>query len=284
MEIYVQALIMGIVQGLTEFLPISSSGHLIVVPFLAGWDDPFITSLAFGVMLHVGTLLALLVYFRADWVRLVPAGFAAARDRTLGSDPDRRLAWLLIAATIPGALAGFLLNDAIEGIWTNAGAEAHRDVPLVAVTLLIGAAILYIADRFGPRTKGVNDVTFPVAFGIGVAQAIALIPGISRSGISISAGRIAGLDREAAARFAFLMATPITAGAALFEARKLASGEAGVSVAVGPLVVGLLAAFVSGMIAISFMLSYLRTRSLNIFVVYRIIVAGLILIVWFARG
>jgi undecaprenyl-diphosphatase len=281
MEIYVQALIMGIVQGLTEFLPISSSGHLIVVPFLAGWEDPFITSLAFGVMLHVGTLLALLVYFRADWIRLVPAGFAAVRDRTFGSDPDRRL---LVAATIPGALAGFLLNDAIEGIWTNAGAEAHRDVPLVAVTLLIGAAILYIADRFGPRTKGVNDVTFPVAFGIGVAQAIALIPGISRSGISISAGRIAGLDREAAARFAFLMATPITAGAALFEARKLASGEAGVSVAVGPLIVGLIAAFVSGMIAISFMLSYLRTRSLNIFVVYRIIVAGVILIVWFARG
>jgi undecaprenyl-diphosphatase len=284
MEIYVQALIMGIVQGLTEFLPISSSGHLIVVPFLAGWEDPFITSLAFGVMLHVGTLLALLVYFRADWVRLVPAGFAAVRDRTFGTDPDRRLAWLLVAATIPGALAGFLLNDAIEGIWTNAGAEAHRDVPLVAVTLLIGAAILYIADRFGPRTKGINDVTFPVAFGIGVAQAIALIPGISRSGISISAGRIAGLDREAAARFAFLMATPITAGAALFEARKLASGEAGVSIAIGPLVVGLIAAFVSGMIAISFMLSYLRTRSLNIFVVYRIIVAGVILIVWFARG
>jgi undecaprenyl-diphosphatase len=284
MEIYVQALIMGIVQGLTEFLPISSSGHLIVVPFLAGWEDPFITSLAFGVMLHVGTLLALLVYFRADWVRLVPAGFAAVRDRTFGTDPDRRLAWLLVAATIPGALAGFLLNDAIEGIWTNAGAEAHRDVPLVAVTLLIGAAILYIADRFGPRTKGINDVTFPVAFGIGVAQAIALIPGISRSGISISAGRIAGLDREAAARFAFLMATPITAGAALFEARKLASGEAGVSIAIGPLVVGLIAAFVSGMIAISFMLSYLRTRSLNVFVVYRIIVAGVILIVWFARG
>src|SRR5436190_7979087 len=284
MEIYVQALIMGIVQGLTEFLPISSSGHLIIVPFLAGWEDPFITSLAFGVMLHVGTLLALLVYFRADWFRLVPAGFAAVRDRTFGSDPDRRLAWLLVAATIPGALAGFLLNDAIEGIWTNAGAEAHRDVPLVAVTLLIGAAILYIADRFGPRTKGVNDVTFPVAFGIGVAQAIALVPGISRSGISISAGRIAGLDREAAARFAFLMATPITAGAALFEARKLPSGEADVTVAVGPLIVGLIAAFVSGMIAISFMLSYLRTRSLNIFVVYRIIVAGVILIVWFARG
>ncbi len=284
MDTYIQALIMGIVQGLTEFLPISSSGHLIIVPYLAGWDDPFITSLAFGVMLHVGTLLALLVYFRADWFRLVPAGFAAVRDRSFGVDPDRRLAWLLVAATIPAAIAGFLLSDAIEEFWASAGADAHRDVPLVAVTLLIGAAVLWAADRFGPRTKGVADVTFPVAIGIGAAQALALIPGISRSGISISAGRIAGLDREAAARFAFLMATPITAGAALFEARKLASGEAGVDVAIGPLIVGLLAAFVSGMIAIGFMLSYLRTRSLNIFVVYRLILAGIILAVWFARG
>ena len=114
MDIIVQALIMGVVQGLTEFLPISSSGHLIIVPFLFGWTDPFITSLAFSVMLHIGTLAALLVYFRADWVRLVPAGFAAIRDRSFRDDPDRKLAWLLVAATIPAAIAGFLLNDAIE--------------------------------------------------------------------------------------------------------------------------------------------------------------------------
>src|SRR6476469_9431083 len=136
MDTIFQALIMGITQGLTEFLPVSSSGHLIIVPFLFGWTDPFITSLAFSVMLHIGTLAALLVYFRADWVRLVPAGFAAIRDRSFGADPDRRLAWLLVAATIPAAIAGFLLNDAIEAIWSDAGAEAHRDVPLVAVTLL----------------------------------------------------------------------------------------------------------------------------------------------------
>ena len=109
MDTFVQALIMGIVQGLTEFLPISSSGHLIIVPFLFGWTDPFITSLAFSVMLHIGTLAALLVYFRADWVRLVPAGLATIRDRSFRGDPDRRLAWLLVAATIPAAIAGFLL-------------------------------------------------------------------------------------------------------------------------------------------------------------------------------
>ena len=272
MDTFVQALIMGIVQGLTEFLPISSSGHLIIVPLLFGWTDPFITSLAFSVMLHIGTLAALLVYFRAEWLRLVPAGFAAVRDRSFAADPDRRLAWLLVAATIPAAIAGFLLNDVIE--------TAFRDVGLVAVTLVVGAVILWLADRWGARTKGVEDVTLPLAFGLGVAQALALVPGISRSGISISAARFAGLDREAAARFSFLMATPITAGAALFEVRKLATGEAGVTVSLGPLVVGMIAAFVSGILAIGFLLRYLRTRSLNVFVVYRLVLAAVVIVAW----
>jgi undecaprenyl-diphosphatase len=272
MDIYVQALIMGIVQGLTEFLPVSSSGHLIIVPFLLGWTDPFLTSLAFSVMLHIGTLIALLVYFRADWLRLVPAGLAAIRDRSLRGDPDRRLAWLLIVATIPAAIAGALLNDIVE--------SNVREPGLVALMLVIGAVILWLADRWGARTKGVEDVTFPLAFGIGVAQAVALIPGISRSGISISAARFAGLDREAAARFSFLMATPVTAGAAVFEIRKLATGEAGVTVSLGPLLVGMVAAFVAGMLAIGLVLRFLRTRSLNVFVVYRLIVAAVVVVVW----
>ena len=272
MDPLIQGLVMGIVQGLTEFLPISSSGHLIIVPFLLGWTDPFITSLAFSVMLHIGTLIALLVYFRADWVRLVPAGLSAIRDRSFHADPDRRLAWLLVTATIPGAIAGFLLNDVIEARFREAG--------LVAVTLVIGAVILWLADRWGARTKGIDDVTFPQAAGFGVAQAIALVPGISRSGISISAARLAGLDREAAARFSFLMATPITAGAAVFELKKLASGEAGVVVSLGPLLAGLIAAFVAGMLAIGLMLRYLRTRSLTVFVVYRIILAVVVIVVW----
>jgi undecaprenyl-diphosphatase len=271
-DIYVQAIVMGIVQGLTEFLPISSSGHLIIVPFLLGWTDPFITSLAFSVMLHIGTLVALLVYFRADWVRLVPAGLAAIRDRSFRGDPDRRLAWLLVAATIPAAIAGFLLSDVIEAYF--------RDIGSVVSMLVIGAVILWLADRWGARTKGVEDVTFPLAVGLGTAQALALVPGISRSGISISAARFAGLDREAAARFSFLMATPITAGAALFEVRKLATGEAGVTVSLGPLVVGMVAAFVSGMIAIGFLLRYLRTRSLNIFVAYRLVLAAVVVVAW----
>jgi undecaprenyl-diphosphatase len=268
----IQALVMGIVQGLTEFLPISSSGHLIIVPFLFGWTDPFITSLAFSVMLHVGTLLALLVYFRAEWFRLVPAGLATIRDRSFQGDPDRRLAWLLVAATIPAALAGFFLGDVIE--------ENVREVGLVALMLVIGGAIMWLADHWGSQTRDVDDVTFPISIGIGLAQAIALIPGVSRSGISISAARFAGLNREAAARFSFLMATPVTAGAALIEARKLFTGEAGAAVSAGPLIVGMLSAFVFGMLAIGVLLRYLRTRSLNVFVAYRFILAAIVVIVW----
>ena len=275
MDPLVQALVMGIVQGLTEFLPVSSSGHLIIVPFLAGWDDAFINSLAFSVMLHVGTLSALLVYFRADWIRLVPAGLAALRDRSLQGDPDRRLAWLLVAATIPAAVAGLLLEGLIE--------TAFREIGLVAVTLVVGGGILWLADRWGGRAKDVHDVTLPVALGIGAAQALALVPGISRSGISISAARLAGLDRPAAARFSFLMATPITAGASLFELRRLVAGETGVEVSVGPLVVGMIAAFVSGAVAISVLLRYLRSSSLDVFVWYRLVLAGSVFAVWLAR-
>jgi undecaprenyl-diphosphatase len=275
MDTIVQALIMGVVQGLTEFLPVSSSGHLIVVPFLLGWDDAFITSLAFSVMLHIGTLVALLIYFRDDWLRLIPAGLAAIRDRSFRDDPDRKLAWLLVAATLPAALVGALFSDIFE--------TQVRQIGLVALTLVVGGAILWIADHVGARSKGMQDVSFPVAVGIGAAQAIALIPGISRSGISISAGRLAGLEREAAARFAFLMATPITGGAILFEARKLMTGEAGVTIDAGPLIAGLLASFVAGIIAIRVMLGYLRTRSLDVFVIYRFVLAAVVLIVWLGR-
>jgi len=275
MDTALQALIMGVVQGLTEFLPVSSSGHLLVLPFLLGWDDDFINSLAFSVMLHLGTLVALLVYFRSDWIRIVPAGFATIRDRSFADDPDRRLAWLLVAATVPAAVAGLLLGDLIE--------TSVREPAIVAVTLVVGAVILWVADHFGARSRDVGDVTFPISIGLGAAQALALIPGISRSGAAISAGRLAGLDRPAAARFAFLMATPITAGAVLFEIRRLVTGEAGVTVEAVPLVVGLIASLVSGLVAIRFMLRYLRTRSLDVFVVYRLVVAAIVIVAWATR-
>ena len=275
MDITFQALVMGIVQGLTEFLPVSSSGHLVIVPHLLGWTDPFITSLAFSVMLHMGTLVALLAYFRADWLAIVPAGVASIRERSLGDDPNRKLAWLLVLATIPAVIAGPILNDRLEA--------AVRTAEDVAVALVIGAAILWLADQVGRKADGIDRITYRLAFVIGLAQSIALVPGISRAGITISAGLFAGLTREAAARFSFLMATPIIAGAGLFEARNLLSGDAGVAVQAGPLLIGMIAALVAGLAAIHVMLRYLRTRSYTIFVVERLVIAALVLVVFLSR-
>jgi undecaprenyl-diphosphatase len=273
----IQAVVLGVIQGLTEFLPISSSGHLIVVPALLGWDDPFIESLAFSVMLHVATLLALLLYFARDWVRLVPAGLAALRDRSFrdadgNTDPNRRLAWLLAASTVPAAIVGFALNDLIE--------TAFREPRLVAITLVVGGAILWLADRFGPRTRSIDGLTFPAALGIGAAQAFALVPGVSRSGISISAGLFAGLGREDAARYAFLMATPITAGAGLWEARKILAGESGVVLPILPLLAGMLASLVAGLLAIAVLLRFLRSHGVGVFVLYRLALAAVVVVAW----
>jgi undecaprenyl-diphosphatase len=269
-----QALVMGIVQGLTEFLPISSSGHLILVPYLFGWDDPFIDSLAFSVVLHGGTLLALLVYFREDWLRLVPAGLATIRDRSFRDDPERRLAWLLAASTIPAAIVGVLFNDIIE--------QNVRQAGLVAVMLVLGGVILWLADRWGARTHSIDQLSFRGALGIGLAQALALIPGVSRSGISISAALFAGLNRTDAVRFSFLMATPVVAGAFAFEGLKLVRGDV-TGVEMGPLIVGVVSAFVSGILAIEVLLRYVRTRSFNVFVVYRFALAVVVLAVFLSR-
>jgi len=274
MDQILQALVMGVVQGLTEFLPISSSGHLLLVPYLLGWDDPFIDSLAFSVVLHGGTLVALLVYFRDDWRRLIPAGLAALRDRSFRGDRDRRLAWLLAASTVPAAIVAVLLNDWIE--------QNVRQVGLVALMLVIAGAILWLADRWGPRTHTLDRLTFRGAVGIGAAQALALIPGVSRSGISMSAALFAGLDRADAARYSFLMATPITGLAVAYELVKLVRGDAG-AIDVAPLVVGVIAAFVSGILAIAVLLRYVRTRSFNVFVLYRVLLAAVVLASFLAR-
>jgi undecaprenyl-diphosphatase len=276
MDTTLQALVLGVVQGLTEFLPVSSSGHLIIVPALLGWTDPFINSLEFSVMLHIGTLIALLIYFRSDWLRLVPAGLAAIRDRSLRDDPDRRLAWLVAAATIPAIVAGVLFNDIVE--------KNVRQIGLVALMLVVGGAILWLAERNGRQTRSIGGLTFPAALGIGAAQAIALIPGISRSGISIAAGLFAGLDRESAARFSFLMATPVTALAAVYEARKLFSGETGLAIAVTPLIVGMVAALVAGLFAIGVLLRFVRTHSTDVFVAYRVVLAAVVVVAWLGLG
>ena len=276
MELLVQAVVMGIVQGLTEFLPVSSSGHLIIVPWLVGWDDAFLTSLEFSVMLHLGTLVALLAYFRADWLRLVPAGFATLRDRSFAADPDRRLAWLIAVATVPALVAGFLLSDVVG--------SGFRQVGLVATALVVGGGILWLAERSGRQSREIAGLGFRGALGIGLAQAFALVPGISRSGISLSAGLFAGLEREAAARFSFLMATPVTAAAGAYETLSLVRGESDVTLSLGPLLAGMVASLVAGFIAIAVLLRFLRTHRTDVFVAYRLLLAAVVLVFWLELG
>jgi undecaprenyl-diphosphatase len=263
-----QAIVIGVVQGLTEFLPVSSSAHLIVVPRLLGWNDPFLNSAAFDVMLHLGTLVALLVYFGRDLLRLLVAWLRSIAERTLGDDPDRRLAWLLAVSVVPAALLG----AAFEGFFDTA---FRQRLGPVALLLLAGAALLWLAERHGRRDRDLEGLRLSDAIAIGVAQALALFPGMSRSGITIAAGLFLGLQREAAARFAFLMGVPVIAGAGLWKARQLVGGGAGEFDST-VLAAGMVAAALSGLVAIWFLLAYLRRRDTTPFIAYRVAFAVVI--------
>jgi undecaprenyl-diphosphatase len=266
-DLVFQAVVIGILQGLTEFIPVSSSAHLELAPWIAGWGSGgIINSLAFDVFLHLGTLAALLIYFARDWVRLARAFVASVRERRIGDDPDRRLAWLLVLATIPAALIGF----AGEG-WIADVLHGETDGVRLAIAgfLVIGAAGLWIADRLGRRARSLDRLTVPSALTIGFSQALALLPGISRSGATITAGLALGFTRDAAARFSFLLATPITLGAGLYGSRHLIS-ETHTGTEWLAILAGFAAALVFGMMAIGFLLAWLRTRSVAIFSIYRI--------------
>ncbi|HEY6607980.1 MAG TPA: undecaprenyl-diphosphate phosphatase [Candidatus Limnocylindria bacterium] len=276
MDIVLQAAIVGLLQGLTEFIPVSSSAHLELLPWMLGWDDGgLIGSLAFDVFLHLGTLLALLVYFAADWRRYIGAGLASIRERHIGPDPDRRMAWLLLLATIPAAIIGFSLEGLIDDAFHGGGGDAARLA--IAGFLVIGGTALWLADRFGRRTRELDDVTAATAVTIGFSQALALLPGISRSGATLTTGLALGMTREAAARFSFLLATPITLGAGLYGSRRLLT-EPHTGVEWLALAVGFAAAAVAGLLAIRFMLSWLRTRSVAIFTLYRFALAALVVV------
>lgn len=273
METILQAALVGLLQGLTEFIPISSSAHLELTPWILGWEeDGLVGSLAFDVFLHLGTLVALLSYFFRDWVRYIRAWFASIRERRIGDDVDRRLAWLLLAATIPAAIIGFAFESFIEDTFHGGGDGARL---AIAGFLVLGATALWLADRFGGRRRPLGDVTAATALTIGFSQALALLPGISRSGATITAGLAMGLTREAAARFSFLLATPITFGAGLYGSRRLLT-----ETHTGPewlaIGIGFAAAAASGLLAIGFLLRWLRTRSVAVFSLYRVAFAALI--------
>jgi undecaprenyl-diphosphatase len=262
------ALILGLLQGIGEFLPISSSGHLIVAPWLLGWP---VQGLSFDVALHLGTLLAVVAAFWGDWIRLIRS---ATRGLLAGAplrDADARLFWLIALASLPGAIAGKLLEERAE--------TAFRAPALVAAAMAVMGAILWVADRRG--RGALNAAGMPVAHAalIGLAQALALVPGVSRSGITISAALLLGYRREEAARFSFLLATPITFGAALLKVPHLLHGETA-----GSALVGMLAAAVAGFLSIRLLLAYVRTRNYLPFVWYRFAFAAVVGLLVLLRG
>lgn len=262
MDVVLQAIVVGIVQGLTEFLPVSSSAHLILVPRVLGWDNTFILSAAFDATLHLGTLVALVAYFWRDLWRYLVAFVRLVRDRAIAGDPDRRVALLLALSIFPGAILGVGLESFVDTFF-------REQLLVVCVLLVVGAVVLFVAERVARHTREMDDLRPAEALGIGLAQAFALFPGISRSGITISAGLLLGLKRDAAARFSFLMATPIIAGAGLWKLRELVGGGAGTFDGVA-LAAGLVAAAISGLVAIWFLLAYLRRASTDVFGLYRV--------------
>jgi undecaprenyl-diphosphatase len=266
-----QALVLGIVQGATELLPISSSGHLILVPWLFGWEyleqnDEF--NQTFDVALHVGTLVAVVSYFWADIKRLVAAWFGSVRRRRIET-PDERLAWFVAVATVPAALVGALGEGFI--------AEHLGEPWQIAIFLAVFGVLLWFADRTPPRRE-MSDLGLGTAVGVGFAQSLALMPGVSRSGITITAARFLGLDRDSAARISFLLLIPIVFGASLWEGVNdvllgdLPPGSA------GPFAVGVIASAASGLLAIWALLGYVRRHDYTIFVIYRLALSAFILL------
>jgi undecaprenyl-diphosphatase len=271
----VHAIILGIVQGLTEFLPISSSGHLIFVPDLLGWDDfggDVALEKAFDVALHLGTLFAALWYFRHDLLVYLRAGLHSVRVRAVDTT-DARLAWLLLLSAVPGAIVGALLSSTIE--------EELGDPILIGVNLIVFGLVLEWADHAVAK-RHTDEFHARDAGVMGVAQALALAPGVSRAGVTISAGRWLHFDREAATRLSFLMSIPIIGGAALYKGAEVA-GDGLPPGFGGAFVWGIVASAVSGWVAIAFLLRYVQTHSFRPFVIYRLVVGTAVILV-FATG
>lgn len=268
----IQAVVLGILQGLGEFLPISSSGHLLIAPWLFGWDEGTPREkLVFDVALHLGTTVAVVWYFRSDLWRLFCALFRPANPHP----EDRRMAWMILLACVPGALAGALFEDVIEQ-------QIRTRIALIAVVLIMMGLVLYLADRLGKHERPLNSVRVLEAFLIGCAQALALVPGVSRSGATITAGLFIGLTREAAARFSFLLSAPITIGATVWTFRHLLETHPNAQ-ELQVMAAGVLSSGIVGYLSIAFLLRYLRTHSVNLFMWYRLALGLLVLALWWFR-
>lgn len=264
----VEAVTLGVVQGLTEFLPISSTAHLALVPWLFGWKDPGLT---FDISLHIGTLVAVIVYFRDDLRHMTVAWFKSLRARDK-SDPYQNLAWLVVWGSIPAVIAGVLLDDFVETTFRS---------PYVIATMLIGVGLLIaVAERMTEKTRTWQEMTLKDALLIGVAQACALIPGTSRSGATITMGLFLGMQRPDAARFSFLLGFPVILGSIVFKLKDVASDPA-LAAMVPYMGVGILASAISGYFCIAVLLKFLGTQTMTVFVIYRVLLGLLIIgLIW----
>jgi len=257
----IQSIVYGIVQGITEFLPISSTAHLTLMPWILGWHNP---GNVFDVALHFGTAIAVITFFFKDWIRLVSAGLTKPKTK------DGKLFWYLVIATIPGALAGVAL-DQYMGVFSNP--------LLVGILLIVMGIVLFLCDKVGKSDIHLEEVGLKRSILIGISQVLAIIPGVSRSGITMSLGRAAGIDRESIAKFTFLLSTPIILGDALFHAKDLS----GVNIDALPFIVAVVTAAVVGLLSIKFLLNYLKTKSFFIFTVYRFVFGIFVIALSFIR-
>lgn len=260
-----EKIILGIVQGIGEFLPISSSAHLILIPFLFGWEK---SSLSFDIALHVGTLIAVLVFFFQDWWDLLVGAYQKVVHKK--DSFNNRMFWYLVLATIPGALIGFLLDDLVENVF-------REKIWLIASSLAIMGVLIYIGDKWADKHYKIETdfkhISMKQAIIIGLSQALAIIPGFSRSGTTILAARLMGLSKNAATKFTFLLSVPIIAGAALLELGNLVFSV--------DTIVGIFTAFIVGVFTIKFLLSYIKKHDFSIFAIYRVVLAIIVLIKYF---
>lgn len=263
-----QAIVLGLLQGFSELLPISSSAHLALAPYFFNFRDP---GLAFDVALHFGTLLALIWYFRREWIDMIVSTVGIVRNRRITTVHEKRAVFLIVA-TIPGGIGGLLLNDYAE--------TTFRSPVLIASTLAIMGILLWAVDKWSVRARALEEITMKDAIIVGLAQVLALIPGVSRSGSTITAGRALQLDRPSAARFSFLMSMPITLAAVVLKMPEAIRAE-GLSV---PLVAGVLTAAVSSWLAITVLLRFVSRHSFGIFAVYRVLLAAAVFITLAVRG
>ena len=260
----IQAIVLGIVQGLTEFLPVSSTAHLRIVPAFFGWDDP---GAAFTAVVQLGTMAAVLIYFRADLWRIASAWLRSLRDPVLRSTADARIGWYIILGTIPIAVLGLIFKDPIE--------HGFRTLELIGAAMVLFSFVMLRAEARSTRERPIEDLTRRDGWIIGFAQALALVPGVSRSGATISAGLFLNFNREAAARYSFLLSVPAVVLSGLFELRHVGDGG---GAPVGPTIIATVLAFIVGYASIALLLRYLVDHSIRVFAAYRVTV-GLIVII-----